>query len=94
MPVGSVDNVVVSEEVLVVAWPPVWVGHHLVNGDVTLFMLNLLPQISRCCENRPENRKVWTWLVLAYAVANQRKKLSSGVGVCARGAQSRVMSNG
>lgn len=30
VPVGSVDDVVVSEEVLVVAGPPVRVGHHLV----------------------------------------------------------------
>lgn len=32
MPVGSIDDVVVSEEVLVVAGPPVWVGHHLVKN--------------------------------------------------------------
>lgn len=30
VPVGSVDDVVVSEKVLVVARPPVWVGHRLV----------------------------------------------------------------
>ena len=30
VPVGSVDDVVVPEEVFVVAGPPVWVGHHLV----------------------------------------------------------------
>lgn len=30
VPVGSVDDVVGSEKVLVVARPPVWVGHRLV----------------------------------------------------------------
>lgn len=30
VPVGSVDDVVVFEKVLVVARPPVWVGHNLV----------------------------------------------------------------
>ena len=30
VPVGSVDDVVVPEEVFVMAGPPVWVGHHLV----------------------------------------------------------------
>lgn len=30
VPVGSIDDVVVPEEVFVVAGPPVWVGHHLV----------------------------------------------------------------
>lgn len=30
VPVGSVDDVVVFEKVLVVARPPVWVGHSLV----------------------------------------------------------------
>ncbi len=33
VPVGSIDDVVVSEEVLVVAGPPIWVGHHLVIKD-------------------------------------------------------------
>lgn len=37
VPVGSVDDVVVSEEVMVVARPPVWIGHHLVGGDTKRF---------------------------------------------------------
>ncbi len=36
VPVGSIDDVVVSEEVLVVAGPPVWVGHHLIKLDMNM----------------------------------------------------------
>ena len=34
VPVGSVDDVVVAQEVLVVTGPAVWVGHHLVGAGV------------------------------------------------------------
>lgn len=95
VPVGSIDDVVVSEEVPVVARPPVWVRHHLVKRRRdTFYTQSFTSDESLLREQTRKQIKVSTWLVLAYAVANQRKKLSSGVGVCARGAQSRVMSNG
>ena len=34
VPVGSIDDVVVAQEVLVVTGPAVWVGHHLVGAGV------------------------------------------------------------
>lgn len=34
MPVGSVDDIVVTQEVLVVTRPSVWIGHDTVGGGV------------------------------------------------------------
>ncbi len=73
MPVCSIDNVIVTKEVLIVTGPSVWVGHHMVcacinrgqpaeeafiGGGSVLFGSPVFGHIKRVCDNQLSSMEV------------------------------------